>query len=100
MHIDFEEIRKSSISLSVAVTGLNGLQLPRHKTVQINSLSENEMIDWIAASCAIPVFHKGEKIDNVYYYDGGIITRAPIEGMNFGQLDHVIHLEGFSSLIL
>lgn len=97
-HIDFEVIRKSFISLSVAVTGLNGVQLPRYKIVQLNSLSDNEMIDWIAASCTIPIFHKGEKIDNVYYYDGGITTRAPIEGVDFDQLDHIIvvHLDKFA----
>lgn len=99
-HIIFDKIRSSSIRLSAAVTGLKGLQLPRHKVIHLNPLSEEEIIDWLTASCTIPVFHKGEKIDDTYYYDGGITTRAPIEGLDFERLDYVIvvHLDDFARL--
>jgi len=72
--IDEEKIRKSNIELIVSTVSLSEFK-PIFKSVK--EMPEGQVVDYLLASAALPVFQRIE-IDGKAYLDGGVYDNLPI----------------------
>lgn len=80
-----EAIRNSSIRFGLVTVDITSLK-PRQ--LMIENIPEGQLIDYLLASAALPIFQKQE-IDGKTYLDGGFFDNVPINFMleqNFNQI--------------
>lgn len=80
-----EAIRNSSIRFGLVTVDITSLK-PRQ--LMIEDIPEGQLIDYLLASAALPIFQKQE-IDGKTYIDGGFFDNVPINFMleqNFNQI--------------
>lgn len=75
--ISEDTIRKSSIRLGLVTVRLNTLSPIK---LMIEDIPEGQLLDYLLASAAFPVFQKQE-IDGTTYLDGGFYDNVPINFM-------------------
>ncbi|MGV8905160.1 MAG: patatin-like phospholipase family protein [Acetobacterium sp.] len=83
--ISEEAIRKSTIRFGLVTVDLTSL---KPKQLMIEDIPEGQLIDYLLASAALPIFQKQE-IDGKTYIDGGFFDNVPINFMleqNFHQI--------------
>ena len=73
--ISEEELKKSKIDFGLCTVRLNNLKpLYIFKSEMING----KMIDYILASCYLPIFKREKMVDEHYYLDGGFYDNTPL----------------------
>lgn len=74
-YISYEDIMKSNINYGLVVT-----QTPKFRKVEItkDKLSLDNYVDYIVASCTIPIIFKKTKIGKKKYIDGGARDAVPV----------------------
>ncbi len=80
-----EAIRHSSIRFGLVTVDITSL---KPKQLMIEDIPEGQLIDYLLASAALPIFQKQE-IDGKTYIDGGFFDNVPINFMleqNFNQI--------------
>lgn len=87
--IDEEAIRRSPIRLGLVTVELNTLS---PKQLMIEDIPEGQLMDYLFASAALPVFQKQE-IDGKTYLDGGFYDNVPINFMVDQGYHHIISVE-------
>lgn len=87
--ISEEAIRKSPIRLGLVTVDLTSLT-PRQ--LMIEDIPEGQLIDYLLASSALPVFQKQE-IDGKTYLDGGFFDNVPINFMIEQNFTKIISVE-------
>ncbi|HEY5557870.1 patatin-like phospholipase family protein [Acetobacterium sp.] len=83
--ISEEAIRRSSIRFGLVTVDLTSL---KPKQLMIEDIPQGQLIDYLLASAALPIFQKQE-IDGKTYLDGGFFDNVPINFMleqNFHQI--------------
>ncbi|MBC3795934.1 patatin-like phospholipase family protein [Acetobacterium tundrae] len=87
--ISEDAIRKSPIRLGLVTVDLTSL---RPKQLMIEDIPEGQLIDYLLASSALPVFQKQE-IDGRTYLDGGFFDNVPINFMIEQNFKRIISVE-------
>ncbi|MBC3803606.1 patatin-like phospholipase family protein [Acetobacterium fimetarium] len=87
--ISEDAIRKSPIRLGLVTVDLTSLT-PRQ--MMIEEIPEGQLIDYLLASSALPVFQKQE-IDGKTYLDGGFFDNVPINFMIEQNFNKIISVE-------
>ena len=87
--ISEEAIRKSSIRLGLVTVRLNTLSPIK---LMIEDIPEGQLLDYLLASAAFPVFQKQE-IDGTTYLDGGFYDNVPINFMAENGYNDIISVE-------
>lgn len=74
-YIKFEDLKNSNIKYGLVTTSF-----PKLKKIEITkrSMNENNYIDYIIASCTIPLLFEKIKIDNKKFIDGGVKDAVPV----------------------
>lgn len=101
-NLDLKKLEESNIELIVTCTKVF-MGYPKRKIFNLNKKNRDEIVDIILASCTIPCLfraHKMKKYPKTYFYDGGIMGRAPIEGLKYDEFDKIIvvHLDNLNRL--
>lgn len=75
-NLDEEKIRKSKIEF-----GLVTYNITDRKPVEIflDDIPKGKLIDYIVASCYLPIFKFEKIIDDKYYLDGGVHLNCPVD---------------------
>ncbi|MBC3886855.1 patatin-like phospholipase family protein [Acetobacterium paludosum] len=87
--ISEDAIRKSPIRLGLVTVDLTSLT---PKQLMIEDIPEGQLIDYLLASSALPVFQKQE-IDGRTYLDGGFFDNVPINFMIEQNFKKIISVE-------
>ena len=74
-YVDEDKIRKSSIKFGLVTVRLKGY-VPMEVT--IDEIPEGQLIDYMIASCSLPVFKLEPMIDDNIYIDGGYYNVLPL----------------------
>lgn len=74
-YIDEDKIRKSDIKFGLVTVRLKGY---KPKEVTIDEIPEGKLIDYLIASCSLPVFKLSPLIDGHIYIDGGYYNVLPL----------------------
>ncbi len=72
--VDIKKIKNNNIDF-----GLTTLNVSKRKPIYIykEDIKEEDFVDYIMASCSLPVFKLERTIDNSYYFDGGFFDNCP-----------------------
>ncbi len=95
--IDEDKLRKSKIDF-----GLVTVRVEDFKPLYLfkEDMKKGKIVDYILASCNLPVFKKNKLIDNKYYIDGGFYDNNPINMLLEKGYDKIYSVEingiGFS----
>lgn len=74
--LDIEKLYKSKIDFGLCTVKLNTLTpLYKYKS----DIPKSKIVDYILASCYLPLFKMEKMIDNNYYIDGGFYDNSPVE---------------------
>lgn len=73
--INLDKLFNSNIDYGLVTVKLNNLK-PVYKYK--NDISRMHFIDYIIASCCLPVFKMEKRIDSSYYVDGGFYDNRPV----------------------
>ncbi|WP_373482459.1 patatin-like phospholipase family protein [Acetobacterium sp.] len=84
-----ETIRNSSIRFGLVTVDITSLK-PRQ--LMIEDIPEGQLIDYLLASAALPIFQKQE-IDGKTYLDGGFFDNVPINFMLEQNFNKIISVE-------
>lgn len=87
--ISEEAIRSSSIRFGLVTVDITSLK-PRQ--LMIENIPEGQLIDYLLASAALPIFQKQE-IDGKTYIDGGFFDNVPINFMLEQNFKEIISVE-------
>lgn len=103
-NIDFTKLNNSEIELIAMCTQVY-MGYPKKRIFKLNYKSKEEAIDIILSSCSIPFLYRAQKIQSYpmsYFYDGGIMSRTPVEGLNYNDYDKIIvvHLDNLNKFNL
>ncbi len=70
------KLRRSNIDFGLVTLNADSLTPVR---IFINEMPKGMVINYILASCFLPIFKKEELVDNAYYMDGGFVDNCPIK---------------------
>ena len=92
-HLKEEEIRKSKIDF-----GLDTVRLEDFKPLYLfkKDIPKGKLLDYIIASCYLPVFKMEKIINNKYYIDGGFFDKSPsnmLEKAGYNKI-YIVALNG------
>lgn len=87
--ISEEAIRKSSIRFGLVTVDISSL---RPMQLMIEDIPHGQLIDYLLASAALPIFQKQE-IDGKTYLDGGFFDNVPINFMLEQNFNRIISVE-------
>lgn len=87
--ISEEAVRNSSIRFGLVTVDITSLK-PRQ--LMIEDIPQGQLIDYLLASAALPIFQKQE-IDGKTYLDGGFFDNVPINFMIEQNFNHIISVE-------
>jgi predicted acylesterase/phospholipase RssA len=62
----------SNNNTPIILVGVTNMTKNKFELIEINKLSYKEAIQWIIASCTIPLYCNPVKIGDYFYYDGGL----------------------------
>lgn len=84
--LDEKKLRRSNINF-----GLVTLKGDNTKPVKVflKDMAPNKVIDYILASCYLPIFKQEKLIDDNYYLDGGFSSNCPIEMLDNFNCDEI-----------
>lgn len=74
-YIDEDKIRKSKIKFGLVTVRLKGY---KPKEVFIDEIPKGKLIDYMIASCSLPIFKLNPLIDGHIYIDGGFYNVLPL----------------------
>ena len=74
--LDINKLYKSNIDFGLCTVKLNTLT-PLYKYKK--DIPKSKVVDYILASCYLPLFKMEKMIDNNYYIDGGFYDNSPVE---------------------
>ncbi len=92
-YIDENVLKKSKIDYGLVTLRINQL-----KPIKIfkKDIPNGKLVDYIIASCYLPIFKAEKIIDNSFYVDGGFYDNSPVEMLldkNFDEI-YVVKLGG------
>lgn len=96
-NLDMNLLMKSDIDILVTCTNIKYV-FPKKEVYSLKDYDKETIKDIIISSCCIPLAFKHHKInDKGIYFDGGIVSRTPIEALKKRRFDKivVIHLDKF-----
>lgn len=86
-YIDEDRVRKSKVKFGLVTMRLSDL---KPLELSIDEIPEGKLIEYIMASCYLPVFHMKKIIDDNYYIDGGFTNVLPITLLEKHGCDEII----------
>ncbi|QRN85420.1 patatin-like phospholipase family protein [Clostridia bacterium] len=87
--IDEEALRNSDINYTLSATDVTNFE---PKYFNIRDMPSGQLIDYILASCSVPVF-KLPEIDGIKYLDGGFHDNIPVGPLHELGYKHVIAVD-------
>lgn len=87
--VDEEKLRNSKISYTLSATDVTNFE---PKYFNIRDMPEGQLIDYILASCSVPVF-KLPEIDGIKYLDGGFHDNIPVGPLYDLGYEHIIAVD-------
>lgn len=85
-YVDVNKIYRSNINYGLVVFNKNTLQKEEYFKKDI---PKQDLLSYIAASCALPIF-PSEKINGNKYLDGGFVDNAPLDLMLKDNIENII----------
>jgi NTE family protein len=87
--IDEKKLRDSKIDYTLSATDVTNFE---PKYFNIKTIPEGQLVDYILASCSVPVF-KLPEIDGVKYLDGGFHDNIPVGPLYEQGFKHIIAVD-------